>query len=412
MAEDTVALVFLDLAVVIALGAVLGALARRARQPRVIGEIVAGLVLGPSLLGLLPGSPTDVLFPPDVRPLLNVVAQLGLVLFMFLVGYELDMTKLRGAGSAVAAVSSASILLPFALGFGLVALLWRNGTWLPLALFIGAAMAITAFPVLARILTERGMHQSRTGALALACAAINDLLAWCLLAFVATLVTASGPWRFASMFGASLTLVVVLVFVVRPLLRKVILKLGSSRAPEYVIFLVIVPGLLVCAWATTIIGLHAVFGAFLFGAVLPKAEIRAVAPKTPGQVGELSTLLLPVFFVVAGLSVDIGALGWVGVAELVLVVLVACAGKLGGATAAGLAAGLPRREAVTVGILMNTRGLTELVVLNIGLQLGVLDERVYTIMVIMALLTTMLTGPLLALVTRRAAKDRPVLESV
>jgi Kef-type K+ transport system membrane component KefB len=410
--DSLIALIFFDLVVVLALGALFGALARRVHQPVVVGEIVAGLAMGPSLLGVLPGDPAALLFPPEVRPVLAVVAQLGLVLFMFLVGYELDTGELRGAGRVVGVVSTGSIVVPFCLGFVLVPLLWRDrggeGGWLPLALFVGAALSITAFPVLARILSERRMQGTRVGVVALACAAVNDVVAWCVLAVVAGVVTARGPWSAAVTFGWTITLVAVAIFVVRPLLRRLVGVLSTSSRAETILFLLVVQGLLLFSWATIVIGLHAVFGAFLFGAILPKERFREVAPAVPERVGGLSALLLPVFFVVAGLSVDIGGLGWAGVGQALLVLVVACAGKLGGAAGAGLVAGLPGREASAVGVLMNARGLTELVVLNVGLQLGVLDGQLFTIMVVMAVVTTIATGPLLTLLARRAEGVRGV----
>jgi Kef-type K+ transport system membrane component KefB len=402
---------FLDLAIVVVVAVLAGALARRIGQPSVVGEILAGLALGPSLLGLLPGDLTGVLFPADVRSLLSAMAQLGLALFMFLVGYELDPARLAGAGRTAAAVSAAAIAVPFAGGFAVVAVLWRDdggdGGWMPLGLFIGAAMAITAFPVLARILQENGLRQSRTGALTLLCAAINDFLAWCLLALVATIVAATGVVRLGLVIGGSVLFVLGMLLVVRPVLRALARRLPASPRSESIAFVAMVAGLLLSSWATAALGLHVVFGAFLFGMVMPRAEVTRAVPHVPERVGQLNALLLPVFFVVTGLSVDIRGLGWTGVAELFLVVTVASGSKFLAAALAAWLTGFGRRAAVAVGVLMNARGLTELIVLNVGLQLGVLDTRLFTIMVIMAVVTTVMTAPLLRLATRSGTARRP-----
>jgi Kef-type K+ transport system membrane component KefB len=394
--DRLVALVFLDLVIVIVAGTVLAAAARRLRQPSVLGEILAGIALGPSLLGLLPGHLVDVLFPREVRSVLGAVAQLGLVAFMFLIGHEADLGRLRGSVRATVAVATASITLPFALGFALVAALWRGqADWVPLALFIGAAMAITAFPVLARILAEHGLQHTRAGTLSLLSAAINDVVAWCLLALVVTLVAASSTAGLVLMLAELAAFVAAMLVVVRPLLHAWVRRLSPSPSSESLVLVVLVSGLLLASWCTAVIGLHAVFGAFVFGVITPRLEIRRAAPDAPDQIGQLSTLLLPVFFVVTGLSVDIGGLGWRGLAELLLVVAVACAGKFGGAATAARAIAFGWRDAITIGVLMNARGLTELIILQVGLDLGILHGRLFTIMVIMAVVTTAMTGPVL-----------------
>ncbi|QUF05293.1 cation:proton antiporter [Actinosynnema pretiosum subsp. pretiosum] len=409
--DSLVALLFLDLAVVLALGALLGALARRLGQPSVVGEVAAGIALGPSLLGLLPGDPVALLFPPEARPPLAFAAQLGLVLFMFLVGCELDVAELRGAGRVVGAVSAGSVVLPFCLGLGVAALLWPRGGD-ALALFTAAALSITAFPVLARILAERRMQRTRSGVVALASAAVNDVVAWCALAVVAGIVTARGPWSAVATLAWTAALVLVAVLLVRPLVGWAARAVGGSPRADAVLFAVVVQGLLLFALATTAIGLHAVFGAFLFGAVVPKDALREAAPTLVDRVGGLSSLLLPVFFVVAGLSVDVGGLGWSGAGEALLVLVAACVGKLVGAAGGGLLAGLPARDAAEVGVLMNARGLTELVVLGVGLELGVLDGHLFTVLVVMALVTTAATGPLLTLIARRSGREASALGGV
>ncbi|MFI9819138.1 cation:proton antiporter [Streptomyces sp. NPDC052013] len=390
------------LALVLAAAFVFARLAQRVRQPVVVGEIVAGVVLGPSLLGLLPGNPVDLFFPEEVRPYLQVLSQLGLVLFIFGVGYQFDTSHLRRLGRRITAVSLGSVALPFALGAGLAVALapWldrsdmkTDGLLVP-ALFLGAAMSITAFPVLARIIGERGLHKDRTGAVAVACAAIQDFLAWIILAVVVALANSTGPWPLARMAIISAAMLAGLIWVVRPAL---VWALAPERtwSGSMVTHAVLVVGLLVSAWATEAVGLHAVFGAFAFGAVVPRAQVDASAPEVPERIEQASLLLLPVFFVVTGLSVNVGGLGGDGAVILLAVLVVAVAGKFLGAAGAARLTGATGQEAAVLGVLMNARGLTELVILNVGLGLGVLDGQLFTAMVVMAIVTTVMTGPLL-----------------
>ncbi|MET7479153.1 cation:proton antiporter [Streptomyces sp. NPDC005648] len=403
-ADEITASVLLGLAVIVAVAFVFARLAERLRQPGVMGEIVAGIALGPSLLGLLPGHLTERLFPPDARPFLQVLAQLGLVLFMFGVGHAMDLTHLRGAGRQVLAVSLGSFALPFALGFGLATALYpwfaaggqqAAGERLIPALFVGTAMSVTAFPVLARILHQRGMAQERTGGVSLACAAVQDVLAWSVLAAVVVAADAGSPASVVRMIAELLVLAVGLTYVVRPFLRQLLApgRRWSGSVPARLALMV--SGTLACAWATTAMGLHAVFGAFAFGMAVPRGEVDAQA-----QIEQTGLLLLPTFFVVTGLSVRFGELGPRELAVGVCVLAAACAGKLLGAAVPARLTGAAPRQALTLGILLNARGLTELVILDVGLDRGLIGTRMFTIMVIMALATTFMTGPLLAL-TRR-----------
>ena len=401
--DQLVAVVFCDVGLILALSLLLGALARRFRQPAVIGEIVAGIALGPSLLGLLPGDLPARIFPADSRTQLTVLAQLGLALFMFGVGYEADPGRLRQEGRTVAVVSAGSIALPFVLGFGAGLALHPHfgvvaGRPVPtvaLALFLGAAMSITAFPVLARILTERGLRRSRLGALALSCAAVNDLVAWCLLAVVVAIVSDGGSVSLVATLAGSAVFLAALAGLVAPGVRRLAGSGWAARQGRSVLVGLAVIGVLGCAAATARVGLHPVFGAFAFGVVVPRERVEQVVPGFGATVEQLSTVLLPVFFVVTGLTVDLWRLGSAGVLALLLVLPVAVAGKLFGAAGAARLAGLDRRQSWTVGLLMNARGLTELIILSIGRQLGILDAGLFTIMVIMALVTTVMTGPLL-----------------
>jgi Kef-type K+ transport system membrane component KefB len=397
-----VAAVMADIAVVLLAGAVLGRVARYLRQPPVIGEIVAGIALGPSLLGLLPGDLPHRLFPTEARPYLSAIAQVGLLVFMFGIGWEFDKRLLEGRRSAAAAVSLSSIALAFGLGVGLATMLYSQHStvkghhisFTAFALFIGAAMSITAFPVLARMLTEHRMMGSSVGALALASAAIDDVLAWCLLAMVAAIVTASGSGDLAQIAVLAVLYVAVMVLVVRPLLAFLVRRWARDRVSPFLI-VALVAGLFLSSYATTWIGIHPIFGAFAFGFIMPREPVDVLREGVKKPLDHVSLVLLPVFFIVTGLNVDISSISGRGYVELAAIILVACAGKLIGAAVPGRVSGMPWREAGTLGLLMNTRGLTELVILNAGVTLGILDGQMFTMMVLMALVTTGLAGPLL-----------------
>lgn len=396
-------MVFVDVALITSLGAVLGIAARRFRQPVVVGETIAGLMLGPSLLGLFPGDLTGRIFPADVRPQLSTLSDIGLVFFLFVVGLEFEFASLKGQGRTVAFVSTASIVIPFGLGAGTAALLYRSHDhigdrhvdFMAFVLFIAAAMAITAFPVLARIISERDLNRTLTGALSMTCAAINDFIAWCMLAVVVAIVAATGPSGPLLMLGESAAFFAAVFLVARPLIRRAIRGCGADGKWRTLLFPVILGCLLVSAWATGKIGLHPVFGAFAFGAALPRDEIYRFVPEIPAQAANVGYIFLPIFFMITGLSTDVTGLRGRGAIELVLVVAVACVSKIGGAVAAARLAGLGGRSAARLGVLMNTRGATGLIILNVGLSLGVLDVQMFTMMVIMALVTTLMTGPLL-----------------
>jgi Kef-type K+ transport system membrane component KefB len=396
--------VFADLAVLLLLSMALSVVARWCRQPAVIGEIVAGIALGPTVLGLISPDLPDRLFPAEVRPYLTVLAQLGLALFMFGVGYELDGSQLRRQGRAATVVSLASIVLPFGLGVAAALVLHpahdvvagQPVSALALALFLGAAMSITAFPVLARILTDRGLQRNRIGTLSLGCAAINDFVAWCLLAVVVAVVSAGDAGGLVRTVIGSVLFLAFVVAVLGPAVRRLVDGRWAARQARTTLVLLAVVAALVCAAVTARIGLHPVFGAFAFGVVLPRRRTEQVAPGLGATVEQLSAVLLPVFFIVAGLSVDLGHLGWSGLGALALVVPLAIIGKFVGAAGAARLVGFGPRQSAAVGLLMNTRGLTELIILTIGLELGVLDTELFSIMVVVALVTTVMAGPLLA----------------
>lgn len=397
------ATVLADIAIVLVVGAVLGRLVRRLRQPPVIGEIAAGIALGPSLLGLLPGDPTSWLFPVEARPYLAAIAQLGLLVFMFGVGWEFDGRLLSGRRGAVGAISVGSVALAFGLGLALAAVLYpqhktvdgHQTSFTAFALFVSAAMSITAFPVLARILAEQRMMGTRVGAFALAGAAIGDVFAWCLLALTAAVVTAAATAGHMVQIGVfTLLYMAVMALVVRPLLARATRRWVTGRVPP-LYFIMITAGVLLSSYATTWIGIHAIFGAFAFGLVMPRRPLDVLFEGVKRPFDGIGTVLLPVFFILTGLNVDIGALSGRGALELTAIIVVACAGKMIGAMVPGRLTGLSWREAGSLGLLMNTRGLTELIILNAGVTLGVLDGQMFTMMVVMALVTTALAGPLL-----------------
>ncbi|SMD25149.1 Kef-type K+ transport system, membrane component KefB [Kibdelosporangium aridum] len=395
-----VVFLLLDLAVIVVLARLLGAVARRFDQPPVIGELLAGILLGPTLFG---EGFAAALFPTDVRPFLAALANVGVAMFMFMVGLELEQTLLRGRGKLAVTVSVSSIVLPFTLGVGLAFYLAMNRPVehrLGFVLFIGAAMSVTAFPVLARILQDRGMLRTMLGGLALTCAAIGDVLAWCLLAVVVIVSGgASGVEQWLIVLGP--IYVALMLWVVRPLLRKLFTAGATGALPT------VLAGALISGAVTELIGLHFIFGAFLFGVIVPREGTDTLRHRIIDRVEEFnSALLLPVFFIVSGLKVNLSTLSTTGLVELGLVLLVAIAGKFGGAFVGARLHGLPARKSAALATLMNTRGLTELIILTVGLQLGVLDQSLYSIMVAMAVITTAMAGPLLRLIYPASVIER------
>jgi Kef-type K+ transport system membrane component KefB len=386
----------LALAVVMAVGQIVGWLFRHIGQPPVIGEVIGGIMLGPSLLGWISPAAYAFILPPAVVPQLNAVAQLGVVLYMFLVGLELNPDRLRGRLGATVAISHASIVLPFGLGALLAMYLHPRFSsadvpFLSFVLFAGIAMSITAFPVLARILSDRRMTTTDLGVMALSCAAIDDVTAWCLLAFVVGVVQASVG---SAMTVAALTAVFigVMFVVVRPLVSAFAARRGDDATPGTIAAMLM--ALLLAALTTEAIGVHALFGAFLFGAVIPHdSPLAASLMRRLHHV--VTILLLPAFFAFTGMRTEIGLLSsWEHWAVCALIVFVATVGKFGGTLIAGRLTGLGWRFSAALGVLMNTRGLMELIVLNIGLELGVISPMLFTMFVLMALVTTIATTPI------------------
>jgi Kef-type K+ transport system membrane component KefB len=396
--------VLLSLVVILVFARVLGAAFRKMSQPQVIGEMIAGILLGPSFLGHISPGFASYLFPTSITPYLSVLSQIGVILYMFLVGLELDTDLLRGRSHTSVAISHASIIVPFLLGGGLALWLYplfstRDVPFTVFALFLAVAMSITAFPVLARILTDRQMHKSRMGTVALACAAVDDVTAWCLFAFVVSLARAH-----AGRVLITLTLTAVFIFGVLVLLRPAAVWFAHRQSwqdkasKDSVV--IVCAALLLAALATQRIGIHALFGAFLVGAIIPHDSplARDIDEKFEDLV---VVLFLPVFFAFTGLRTQIALVHGVGNWLIcLLIIVVASVGKFGGGSIAARLTGLPWDEAASLGILMNTRGLMELIVLNVGLDLGVLSPTLFAMLVIMAIVTTLVTTPVLQALTR------------
>jgi Kef-type K+ transport system membrane component KefB len=407
--ENALPHVLLALVVVLLAARAMGAVFRRVGQPPVIGEMLAGILLGPSLFGRVAPAAAEFLLPPAVAPSVAIISQVGVVLFLFLVGLELDTGLLRQRTRASVAVSHASITVPFVLG-GLLALQLYPSTstsdvpFLSFALFVAVSMSVTAFPVLARILADCGLQKSPLGVIALACAAVDDVTAWCLLALVVGIAKATTS-------AAALTVVLALGFTavmlwgVRPLLARWVARRTPSENASANAMAIVFVGLLLSALATEAIGIHALFGAFLFGAIIPHDSTLAHA--AAGKLSDVVIVLfLPMFFAFTGMRTEIGLVSgtenWLLCA---LVIAVATVGKFGGTFVAARLTGLDRRDATALGALMNTRGLMELVVLNVGLDLGIISRTLFAMMVTMALVTTLLTTPVLQFLGLTRWKD-------
>jgi Kef-type K+ transport system membrane component KefB len=367
-------------------------------QPPVIGEVLGGICLGPSLLGKIAPEVAAYILPQSVAPMLSVIAQIGVVLYMFLVGLEVSADLRRDRVHAAVATSHASIVAPFVLGAALSLFLYpRLATsdvpFTSFALFMAVAMSITAFPVLARILTDRRMTRSELGVVALSCAAADDVTAWCLLAFVVG-VTQSTAGAGLTTTALAIGFIALMFGVVRPVASRILAR-PEMREPGRDAIALSLIGVLLAALATEQIGVHAIFGAFLFGAVIPhdSALTRTLTEKLEAPV---TILLLPAFFAFTGMRTEIALLsGGTALALCSLIIVVATLGKFGGTLAAARVSGMGWRDAASLGVLMNTRGLMELIVLNIGLDLGVISPQLFAMMVLMALVTTLATTPIL-----------------
>jgi len=401
--QDPLAILLAQIIMIILVARLFGWFFKKIGQPSVIGEIIAGIALGPSLLGMYFPDFFHALFPEKSLENLKFLSQIGLILFMFVIGMELDVKVLKNRAKEAIVISHASIIIPFSLGIGLAYFVYNRFapegvTFLSFCLFMGIAMSITAFPVLARIVQERGMHKTKLGAIAITCAAADDITAWCILATVIAIVKA-GTFE-SSMFTISLAAIYVLlmIYLVKPFLKRIGELYGSKESlskPVVAIFFLL---LIISSYATELIGIHALFGAFMMGAIMPDvAKFRTVFISKVEDVSVI--LLLPLFFVFTGLKTEIGLLNEPYLWKVTgFIILVAVVGKFFGSALAAKFVGQSWRNSLVIGALMNTRGLMELIVLNIGLALGVLTTEVFTMMVIMALVTTFMTGPALDLI--------------
>ena len=388
-----------DIALIFVVSSLLGAAARKCGQPAVIGQILTGLALGPTLLGRLPGHLTSHLFPSGALPYLNVLAQIAVVVFMFTVGFEIDLDSIRAHGRVVPLVALSAFSVPFGLGIACALLLRPEFAGIgvshegsPFVLFMGVATSITALPVLAAIVRERNLAGTVAGVVATAAAGIMDVLAWLVLA--AALI-ATGT---SSRFPLPVTAVLICGFtacmlgVARPGLSWWMDRRQSVLSNRV---LVAFPLAMASAWVTAALGLHPLFGAFLAGLAM-RGRNRAPDAEVLRAMEQTAAMLLPLFFVITGLSLNVGALRGDSVALLLVILAIACAGKMAPGYLISRASGLAVRDSVTVAALVNTRGLTELIALNVGLANGIINAQLFTVLVLVALITTIMTGPLLA----------------
>ena len=397
------AILLLQIITIIVVARFFGWVFKKIGQPSVIGEIIAGIALGPSLLGMYFPEISLSLFPKASLGNLQFLSQIGLILFMYVIGMELDLKILKNRANDAVVISHVSIIFPFTLGIGLAFFVYNQFAptdinFLSFALFMGIAMSITAFPVLARIVQERGIHKSKLGAIVITCAAADDITAWCLLAAVIAIVKAGSFVSSLYIIMMAFTYVVAMLFVVKPFLNHIGKLYGTKDNLSKPVVAIFFLTLIVSSYCTEIIGIHALFGAFMTGVIMPDiAKFRTIFIEKVEDVSVI--LLLPLFFVFTGLRTQIGLINDPYLLKITgYIILVAVVGKFVGSALAAKFVGQNWRDSLTIGALMNTRGLMELVVLNIGLDLGVISTEVFTMMVIMALVTTFMTGPALDLI--------------
>jgi Kef-type K+ transport system membrane component KefB len=403
MKFDLPTIVIGDIALIVVVSWLFGAVARRLRQPTVIGQIVAGLALGPTVLGQFPGNPTAHLFPDEVRPFLSVLSQVTVVIFVFVAGYEVNFRTLR-AGRVTVSVAVGALLVPMGLALGSVQLFHGLFTAVDAGhvnqrsfpLYMAVAVSITALPVLAAIVRERGAAGSRAGTAAIAAAGFMDVAAWLVLAAALAGTGHSPPWSWPVVLALLTGFVAVMFFLVRPVLRWWLERPASVLTNPVPVALALALG---SAWVTGALGLHAVFGGLLAGMMMPRRD-DAPDAEVLRPMEQVADMLLPLFFVTTGLSFNIGTLAGPGLAVLALLLLVATGGKVIPAYIASRLGGMDSRQSAVVAALVNTRGLTELIVLNVGLSAGLIGPELFTALVLMALITTFMAGPLLSLIDR------------
>lgn len=404
------ALLLLQIIAIVVVARVFGWIFNKIGQPSVIGEIIAGIALGPSLFGMYFPGASAFLFPSESLGNLQILSQVGLVLFMFVIGMELDLKVLKSKAKDAVVISHASIVIPFALGMVLAYFIYTSYApegvnFLSFSLFMGIAMSITAFPVLARIVQERGIQKTKLGTVVLTAAAADDITAWCILAVVIAIVKAGSFVSALYIIGMAVIYVLFMLKLVRPFLIH-IGKLNADKTtlskPVVGLFLLV---LILSSYLTEIIGIHALFGAFMAGAVMPdNHKFRHFFVEKVEDVAVV--LFLPLFFVFTGLRTEIGLLNDLELWKVTFfIILVAVVGKFIGSALAARFVGQSWKDSLTIGALMNTRGLMELVALNIGFELGVLTPEVFAMMVIMALVTTFMTGPFLDIINKVFKND-------
>lgn len=403
--QHPLAILLVQIITIILVARILGWFCKKIGQPTVIGEIIAGIVLGPSLIGLYFPEFSNAVFPAQSLGNLQFLSQIGLILFMFMVGMELDLNTLKNKAHEAVVISHASIIFPFALGIGLAYFIYQSFApkdvqFLSFGLFIGIAMSITAFPVLARIVHEKEIHKTRLGSIVITCAAVDDITAWSLLAAVIAIVKAGSFVSSLYTIAIAVIYVLLMIKVVRPFLKRVG-ELHSTRdSMSKQVVAIFFLTLILSAYATEIIGIHALFGAFMAGTIMPEStRFRNILTEKVEDVALV--LLLPLFFVFTGLRTEIGLINDPYLWKITgLIILVAITGKFLGSALAARFVRQSWHDSLAIGALMNTRGLMELVVLNIGYDLGILSPEIFSMMVIMALVTTFMTGPALDLIER------------
>lgn len=404
---------FLAVAVILVTCRLVGRLLRSVGQPPVVGEMVAGVVLGPSVLGLIAPGVEAALFPQQLRPVLYVVGQVGLVVFMFQAGYEFRVDRVRRVARSAAVISAAGVLAPLLLGVGLSLLAYNvvdvfmpDVSVLVSVLFVGVTLSITAFPMLARIITERGLTDSRFGSISLAAGALDDAVAWVLLAGVLSIAAGSaGPFALAA--GGTVVLVLGLAVLVRA--RERIGAVIERLSPDHLLLVVVVMLFLAC-WYTDVIGLYAVFGAFALGVVFPRS---AAVDKAVATVNPINLVFLPLFFTYSGLNTDFGLLVHPALLLFALAaVLTAVLGKFGACWFAARLVGESQAVALRVGTLMNARGLMQLIAINVGLAAGIVTKELFSVLVMVALVTTVMATPLLSFWDRRDRARTPAEPAV
>jgi Kef-type K+ transport system membrane component KefB len=394
-----VASFFLAVAIVLIIARLFGVLATKVGQPRVMGEVIAGIVLGPSVLGAISPNLQAAIFPTDILPAFGVAANLGLIFYMFLVGLEVDRSQLRGRATQAALISNASVAVPMLLGIAAALPLYKlvgpDKKFVAFALFMGVAMSITAFPVLARILAERRMLKGSVGSLAIACAAIDDVTAWFLIALATTIAVSGSLGDVATTVAEATAFTLVMAFGVRRILARMATAFDEAGHIPSGWFAAIIAGVLLSAFVTEKINIAVIFGGFVMGMVMPR-HARLTEEVTRRIEDFVVTLLLPLFFVYTGLRTNIGLLDrpvlWLITLGLIAIAIV---GKLAGAAIAARVCGFDWRASAVIGTLMNTRGLTELIVLNLALEVGAISNALFASLVLMALITTLMAGPLL-----------------